>query len=717
MNKALKHGVSIVICCYNSSSRLPDAFKYLLKQEVPSDILWEVIVVDNASTDNTSHIARSFWPDDAQTQLRIVNEPNPGLSHARKRGFMEAQYEIISFLDDDNWAAPNWVSLVSEIMTAHPDVGACGGRTVAKIYGSAPSWFTEYSSGYVIGRQFNKTGDITWNKGWLWGAGLTIRKKAWEELNQTGFQSILSGRTGNKISSGEDVELCYALRLAGWRLWYSDDLVIQHYIPFERLTIDYLSKLEFGFGAQTVGFDPYNFYVSHTHAEIKTIFGKIWLRKLFREFYICFFRDCSFWKKWIGRPKSIFNHRMLWLHHWGRINALWKARGKYDIQVNSFDQNRWIRIARLTSIYLHQNPEFGDSENPHRISNPLVTVLICNYNYGHYLGETIESLLTQTWKNLEIIVVDDGSTDESLTVLNHYVTRVRIIRKENGGQASAFNLGVAEAKGKFICFLDSDDICLPDKISRIVKKYKEAPWGLVCHDLELINDTGNSLKTTWSHYAGVNMVEGPPIDVVIKNNYGWIFSPTSGMSIPKKLADKIFPLPSDKWKISADEPMAFSAACLSSVGIIPGTLGCYRLHSKNLFANFHDDMDARKIAFITHTTKRYFFCKHFIPIPYSELSHPKNNYRYYRRCCLIAREKPYRFIFNLLIKNIKYHLQIKSNIFVTAFNIFKYLAADLLIILYRMIFKSSRYSLLKTKFDNETSRLEKDHLKYILYDE
>ncbi len=362
--------VSIVICCYNSARRLPKMLEHLVNQDVPQNILWEVIIVDNASTDNTAQIAQSLWPDNISVPFRIVKEPVQGLIHARIRGINEAKHEIVSFLDDDNWAGSNWVKLVSEIMTTHPEVGACGGCSKAETEIDPPAWFSKYSSGYVVGSQSIKCGDITWSKGWLWGAGLTIRKKAWNELNTNGFQQILSGRSGNKILSGEDVEICYALRLAGWRLWYSDELALRHYIPVERLTVEYLSKLQWGFGAQTIGFDPYNFYVRYKSSEIKRLSGKIWLRQLVREFYISLFRDCSFWRKWVGSTKTTFNHHMLWLRHWGRISTLWKSRKKYDYIINFFKQNQWIRIARQTANYLHQNPDFGDKGNPDLSFNP-----------------------------------------------------------------------------------------------------------------------------------------------------------------------------------------------------------------------------------------------------------------------------------------------------------------------------------------------------------
>ena len=91
---------------------------------------------------------------------------------------------------------------------------------------------------------------------------------------------------------------------------------------------------------------------------------------------------------------------------------------------------------------------------------PLVSVIINNYNYGRFVADAIDSALTQTYSNCEVIVVDDGSQDNSREVIARFGDRVRTVLKSNGGQSSAFNAGFAESSGGVICFLDSDDVFL-----------------------------------------------------------------------------------------------------------------------------------------------------------------------------------------------------------------------------------------------------------------
>jgi glycosyltransferase involved in cell wall biosynthesis len=269
-------GVSVVICCHNSRQRLPQTLAHLAAQQVRESVQWEVIVVDNASTDETSQIALTSWPAAVPAPLRVVDEPQLGLSHARYRGYLEAKYEIISFIDDDNWVCPEWVQLVSEIMSQYPELGACGGLIEAKCEVTPPEWFEQFKSCYAVGAQGQEAGDITCTRGELWGAGLSIRKSAWQQLLSNGFQTLLSDRQGTALTSGGDSELCMALRLAGWRLWYEPRLRLYHYLPAYRLKWGYLRRLYQGFGVASVGYGPYYYALQQSPENLKERLRQTW---------------------------------------------------------------------------------------------------------------------------------------------------------------------------------------------------------------------------------------------------------------------------------------------------------------------------------------------------------------------------------------------------------------------------------------------------------
>ena len=125
------------------------------------------------------------------------------------------------------------------------------------------------------------------------------------------------------------------------------------------------------------------------------------------------------------------------------------------------------------------------------MSVPLVTVLIDTYNYGHFVEEALASVLAQEFppNQREILVVDDGSTDDTAERLKKYGDSIRYLRKPNGGQATAFNFGFAVARGEIIATLDADDVWLPGKLQRVCETFeKNSEAGMVYHRAHLWRD-------------------------------------------------------------------------------------------------------------------------------------------------------------------------------------------------------------------------------------
>ncbi|MEM9227485.1 MAG: glycosyltransferase [Verrucomicrobiota bacterium] len=246
--------ISVVICCYNSAPRLPKTLRYLQAQETLAQLEWELIVVNNASTDDTTAVAEALWAKKPIAPLRVVDEPKPGLSHARSRGAAEAQHAIIALVDDDNGVPPHWLRTVAEVFRDHAEVGVVGGPTTEDCEIDPPSWFQTFKGHYAV-YAVDSPGGLVEQA--VCGAGLCFRKAAWEDLLAAGYEGVLSDRKGKSLSSGGDVETCAALRLAGWKIWYEPRLLIEHFIPAERLNWDYLSRLNSGFGKQSVYLDAY----------------------------------------------------------------------------------------------------------------------------------------------------------------------------------------------------------------------------------------------------------------------------------------------------------------------------------------------------------------------------------------------------------------------------------------------------------------------------
>lgn len=241
---AMNTAISVVICCYNSANRLPKVLDHLARQKFLTPVVWEVLVVDNASKDNTGQIAYDCW-DQQIAPLRVVLELTPGLSYAREAGLKQALYPIVSFVDDDNWVEEYWVQKIADHFQNHPQTTMLGGKGEAAFEEEKPLWFDTIQRAFAVGPQGAVSGPTQKP---LYGAGFTIRREAWEALFQKGFHFIFSGRKGTALTSGEDSELCYALILAGYELFYKEDLHFFHFMPASRMQWAYVKKLYQAFG-------------------------------------------------------------------------------------------------------------------------------------------------------------------------------------------------------------------------------------------------------------------------------------------------------------------------------------------------------------------------------------------------------------------------------------------------------------------------------------
>jgi teichuronic acid biosynthesis glycosyltransferase TuaG len=141
----------------------------------------------------------------------------------------------------------------------------------------------------------------------------------------------------------------------------------------------------------------------------------------------------------------------------------------------------------MTVVRVYAQPSY----HPSQTKRNFVSVIIPVYNHQEFIGKAIESVLQQNYQELEIIVVDDGSTDQTRMVLQNYIPRVRYIYKNNGGTSSALNTGIRAAKGSLICWLSSDDQFLPTKIQKQVRLFQQNPdLGMVYTDWYEIDAVG-----------------------------------------------------------------------------------------------------------------------------------------------------------------------------------------------------------------------------------
>ena len=215
---------------------------------------------------------------------------------------------------------------------------------------------------------------------------------------------------------------------------------------------------------------------------------------------------------------------------------------------------------------------------------PKVSVLVSNYNYAAYIRQAIESVLRQTYANFELIICDDGSTDNSTEIIESYRRtdpRISLIVKENGGQASGFNAAYAASTGDLIFFLDSDDTYRPEKIAMMVEAYLQTPdAGFGLHRVQRVNRNGRR-QGVWPRESRLP--------------YGWhgekmlqeggvlsYMPPTSGISLHRSVAERIFPLPAHyPLAAVADQVITRFAPLLTIVLRRQEVLAEHRLHGAN----------------------------------------------------------------------------------------------------------------------------------------
>lgn len=209
-------------------------------------------------------------------------------------------------------------------------------------------------------------------------------------------------------------------------------------------------------------------------------------------------------------------------------------------------------------------------------ASPLVSVIIPNYNYATYLGEAIESALGQSYPDVEVIVVDDGSTDGSEAVVRRYGERVRWLRQPRQGVSACRNLGVQVSRGALVAFLDADDCWLPRKLERQVDAWLAEPdLGLMHCGVRLIDEAGRPAGSRLDGLAGWIAAE------MLLFRRPTILMAGSGALVPRETFDKVGGFDT-RLSTSADWDFCYRVAVRQRVGFVPEELICVRMHGTNM---------------------------------------------------------------------------------------------------------------------------------------
>ena len=211
---------------------------------------------------------------------------------------------------------------------------------------------------------------------------------------------------------------------------------------------------------------------------------------------------------------------------------------------------------------------------------PKVSIIVDNYNYAEFLQTAVDSALGQTYPDVEVIVVDDGSTDGSREVLKQYENRAVLILKENGGQPSAFNAGWRVATGQLICFLDADDVLFPEAIETVVRAWKPE-LVKVQFTLQILGPEG----ATRFRVPRARLAEGDLLKQMLTTGR-YVTSPTSGNVFAATFLRSVLPVPPDGWE-TGDGYLNNCAPFYGPIAAIHKPLGFYRVHGNSMTTMVH----------------------------------------------------------------------------------------------------------------------------------
>lgn len=238
---------TVVIATYNGADRIGAVLDRLRCQIGIADIAWEVVVVDNNSTDNTQAVVQQYQANWLPTvPLRYEFEPRQGAGFARHRGTKVAHSPLVGYLDDDNWPWINWVRSAYHFAQQRPEVGAFGSRIYGKFTSPPPPHFERIAPFLALTDRGSEPIPYRPEAKILPpGAGLVVRRQAW--LDNVPEERTLAEKFGER-EAGEDLEVVLRIQRAGWPIWYNANMWMHHEIPGSRLTRTYLVKLLRGIG-------------------------------------------------------------------------------------------------------------------------------------------------------------------------------------------------------------------------------------------------------------------------------------------------------------------------------------------------------------------------------------------------------------------------------------------------------------------------------------
>ena len=427
--------VSVILPAYNAENYVSQAVRSALEQTYRP---LEIIAVDDGSVDGTLDKLKKFG--DAIT---VVRQENQGVFAARMNGVARAKGRFLAFLDADDVWHPDKIASQMELFRRFPEIALAATRIRQIDAEDRPlDRKIKGESGLVCDRPVKLYGSLLMDRNLICLSSVVVRREAFDEVG--GFYTEQRIRSADydlwlKIAENRPVAVC-SERLTSYRVL---DCSLLHG-PLAKEFKAQLGIIEMNRRRYTAF--QYKRRLSNLYYD--------WADSAFylndTEGWICLFRS---------------------LRH-----CFWSLRS-WILGLRILVKSALILARILPERPARTRQEFLKSRPPDRADSgePLVSVVIPAYNAEAYLAEAIDSVLAQTYPNIEIIVVDDGSRDGTASVAGRYSGRIVYLYQDNSGQAGARNTGIRVSRGAFIGLLDADDAWEPEKISEQMKVFRDRP--------------------------------------------------------------------------------------------------------------------------------------------------------------------------------------------------------------------------------------------------
>ena len=237
--------ISVVICTYNRAAYIQEAMNSLYDQTIDKQH-YEIIIVNNNSTDNTIQVCKEWITNHSDAQYAFYNEAKQGASFARNTGAALAKGSLLCFMDDDAIAGPDYLERIIHFFEEHPDAGGLGGRIIPKYIPAEPKWMSYYVSSMVGNFDYSPTVAVFSPNKYPLESNMIIRKIDFDAIN--GFNVNLPGVVGTLRIGGEGKDFFFRLKALGRVIYYDPAIAVQHVVETAKLTKEYMYRVASGMG-------------------------------------------------------------------------------------------------------------------------------------------------------------------------------------------------------------------------------------------------------------------------------------------------------------------------------------------------------------------------------------------------------------------------------------------------------------------------------------